>query len=298
MSRLGVVAGVAVALGLVSAPARAGDRAAVRQVLDAQVAAIGAHAAGDFAATFAAHPFALLPGGYATSGAEAGAAADAAWWSPDLARAVVKAKVDAAVIGLAGDRAWITAEVTLSLRGAGERQATADRYRVTELLTREPAGWRAQAAHWSRPVRSNADAWSPAQVEGDASGPGGPSGAAAPGAAWAADPAELATHLRAGKDVIVLGSAPRERGVGAAGARMLTSWKAIGFELDWARAAGDGATWAWVAGRVSRQIPDRGELSDPRRDPYWVLLLLVKTGAAWEVVSVHYGQTMPGDAGG
>ena len=41
-----------------------------------------------------------------------------------------------------------------------------------------------------------------------------------------------------------------------------------------------------------------GELSDPRRDPYWVLLLLVKTGAAWEVVSVHYGQTMPGDAGG
>jgi hypothetical protein len=289
--------GIVVAMGFtaLAPPARAGADAAVRKVLDAQVAAIAGHVPADFAAGFADKPFAMLPGGYARTRAATGTAAARGWWSDDARRVIAAGKVASAVIGVAGDRAWLTAEVALTGTVPGEAKAGTDRYRVTELFVQHGGAWQVHATFWSQARADRPDDWSPAMFSTDDASGAPALDRTSPGATWIDQPADLAKHLRAGKDVIVLGSGPGERGAGPAGGRLLTSWKKIAFGADWVTAGGDGATWAWLGGRISRQT-NIGADSDPRSEPYWALLLLVKGPGGWEVVSAHYGQTMP--AGG
>ncbi|MCE9578026.1 MAG: nuclear transport factor 2 family protein [Deltaproteobacteria bacterium] len=289
------VLGAAVVLGALAAPVAAGnDTAAIRKVLDAQVKAISRHDGPAFAATFAPTIYAMLPGGYATSASSAGKGAARGWWGADMMHVTAKARVAKAVIGQAGERAWITADLTLSEVSAEDGSKGPDEaYRVTELLVRQKGAWKVHATYWSQAVPDEPGAWANTILDGDDGMPDGDPtpGNGAPGAAWAAKPADLAAHLRGGKDVVVLGSAPRERGEGPAAATLLAGWKRIAFDVDWLRAGGDGTSYAWVAGRISRGVKDREQ--GTIHEPYWMMVLLVKGASDWEVVSAHYGQTSP-----
>ncbi len=279
---------IAVALTIGTAPARADDRAAIRKVLDAQVKAIARHDGLAFARTFGKDGFAMLPGGYAPTATAAGVAMGRAWAAEAPA---VKARVDKAVIGHDGATGWITADVTVVQADPADRRPHDVTYRVTALLRRTGTAWLTQATYWSIAEPDDDQQWVNALYEDDGDdGDGGDAPPTAPGFAWIAQPAELATHLRAGKDVVVLGSAPRERGAGPAGAKLLAGWKRIRFAPAWRSAGGDGASYAWLAGRIERPAQANGETI---QIPYWTLVLLVKAAGGWEVVSAHFGQTMP-----
>ncbi len=218
---IGWLGAIAVALTIGTAPARADDRAAIRKVLDAQVKAIARHDGLAFAATFGKDGFAMLPGGYAPTATAAGVAMGRAWAAEAPA---VKARVDKAVIGHDGATGWITADVTVVQADPADRRPHDVTYRVTALLRRTGTAWLTQATYWSIAEPDDDQQWVNALYEDDGDdGDGGDAPPTAPGFAWIAQPAELATHLRAGKDVVVLGSAPRERG---AGPRAPSCWRA------------------------------------------------------------------------
>jgi uncharacterized protein (TIGR02246 family) len=282
---MGAVAGAMVMGGAGAARAdRDGD--AVRAVVDQQIKAMAASDETAFADTCAADALVMLPGGYARGPAAIGKTVHV-WLSSPLVEVV---QLDRAVIGRAGDVAWVTADVTMSAVPSDSETRFQMRVRATELLTRDRGGWKVRAAFVSQGKKDDPTHWNavlPAERV-----PGDEAAATAPLVAWLGKPADLAAHLHAGDDVIVLGSDAAERGAGAAAARLLGGWKKLAFTPQWVRAGGDGKTFAWVAARVVRKVTIKG-LAHPIDEPYWVLALAIQGAAGWELVGVHYGQDPP-----
>lgn len=253
------------------------DADAIKKVVTAQVASVGHGDQDGFAASFAKDAFLISPGGYVL-GADAKTLFDHTW---NAGESHDQLKVDKIVVGHQGDVAWVTVDVTDHETGF---DSTFSKLRITELLAREGGAWQGRAFYYMPAVKEMPSDWAdyPAKPEK----PPGADGASSPIAAWLRSPADLAAHLRKGADVIVLGSAPGERG----GAALLQSWKKLAFAIDWARTGGDGKTYAWVAARVSRTSKYKGK---DVALPYWALLLAVKGASDWEVVGVQYGQEQP-----
>jgi ketosteroid isomerase-like protein len=265
---------ILIALGGVAHADVDGD--AVRHVIDAQAAAITAADAKAFAATFASDGFSALPGGYGETAAQAGAAMFRTM-HPDDGTSATPARIAKAVIGHDGGVAWATIDLGVQVPVGGKLTKRA--YRVTELFTRDGAAWKARAIFASQVKRTYEG------MTGDLSFPGGVEDAATlPMAPWLVSTAELARHLRAGPDVIVLGSSAGERGAGPAAAKLLQKWKKIPFSLVQGRAGGDGKTFAWLYMIVSNEQDGQ---------PYWALVLAVQGAKGWDVVGAHYAQEQP-----
>jgi ketosteroid isomerase-like protein len=257
------------------------DADALARLVKAQVKAMTAPDADAFAASFDADAFAVLSGGYANGPRAIGKAMACSWSNPEGTYYFTQGKT---VIGRQGDVAWVTADLTMTSRAMDSPPGKTP-FRMTELLTREGAAWKAHALYVSAATADLPSSWTdPRELAGDS--PAGAATADAPMLGWLAHPADLAAHLRKGTDVIVLGSAPGERG----GASLLASWKKLTFAVDWSRAGGDGKTWAWLVARVSRDAK-AGKVAV--KEPYWLLALAVRGAADWEIVSLHYGQDHP-----
>lgn len=266
--------------------AHADAQADVKKVLAAQLKAVAANDEAAFAATLDDGAFVMLPGGYATSPDAAASAMTRGWSKNDGLHAATLGKV---VAGAKGEIAWVTADAKLTFMAMGKPQVTP--YRVTELFQRDHGAWKAIAMFASQPVKDEPGRWADDAVLLEADAPPGHDADGANLKEWIAHPADLAAHLRAGPDVVVLGSAAGERGDGPAAAKLLGSWKKLVFSTDWLRASTDDTTYSWLAARVTRKVKtkDYGTLDEP----YWLLALAVKGDAGWEIVSLHYAQDMP-----
>ncbi len=284
---------VCAALAARSGSARAGDAdaVAVRKVIDAEVKAVAKQDPVAFGATLASDVFVMLPGGYAI-GPDHAAAAMGQWKNSD--HTIEDARLTKATIGHAGDVAWVTADLTLefsTMDAHGTQQAA---YRMTGLYTRDHATWKARALYASSATKDEPARWAGAETNEDV--PGTDAAATAPLAGWFAKTSELAAHLHTSDDVVVLGSDTHERAVGtAAAAKLLGQWKNLAFDLDWVRAGGDGKTYAWIAGRMTRMVKleGAGNTYYDVFEPYWALALAIKGAHDWEVVGVQYGQDPP-----
>jgi hypothetical protein len=258
------------------------DLDAVKKVVTAQAMSIQHDTPDVFAQSFAKDAFLIVYGGY-YPGDRAADAYNRTWNAGESSNRV---KIDKLVVGRDGDVAWAAAELTLHESAMGESSSGA--YRLTELLVRDGAAWKGRAFLFSSGTKDDPARWadSPPRAEK----PPGADGASSPIAAWLKSPGDLAAHLRKGDDVIVRGSEASERGAGAGAAKLLTSWKKLAFAIDWARAGGDGTTYAWVAARVSRTAKVKGA---DVAEPYWALLLAHKGAADWEIVGLTYSQIQP-----
>jgi hypothetical protein len=273
---------VCAVLGAISATAHADAKADVKSVIAAQLAAVGKGDDGAFAATLDDGVFAMLPGGYAQGAKDTGLAVTRAWTTNDGLNSATLGK---AVIGVKGTIAWATADVLLTYMLAGKPQLTP--IRLTELFHADHGAWKAIALDASQAKKDDPEFWAEDAVAMDHDQPPGDDADAAPMKDWLAHPTDLAAHLRAGNDVVVLGSSAGERGDGAGAAKLLAGWKKLVFATDWARASTDDATYAWLAARVTRKVKGKHETID---EPYWALVLAVKGDHDWEIVSVHYAQ--------
>jgi hypothetical protein len=262
------------------------DADAVTKLVQAQVKAIGNMEIPEddpitFAGTIADSAFVMLPSGYAATPADAEKQMHRTWCGHE---ATIVGRATKVVVGHAGDAAWVTADVK-AVVGVMDSPAMTTMYRLTELLVRDRGAWKARAMLVSEAVKDEPQRWAKAPLDQDR--PPGTATAGAPMADWLAHTGDLAAHVRAGADVVVLGSAPGERGDGPRAAALLGQWKKLAFAVDWTRAGGDGKTYAWLAGRVSRTATVKGAAI---KEPYWVLALAVMGAKGWEVVAVHYAQ--------
>jgi hypothetical protein len=166
-ARWGIVSIVVLGLGAGIAHAKGKPRLgppAAKAMLDAQLAALNAHDAGAFAATFDDNAYVVFP-----SVAEASGHTAIAAWSKDWVSALGDVKVAAAGAKFGDiadtDCAWISTEVVVT----GDVKL---RLRVTELVAprqphdgvapidpgaAQPDDFRVLAAHWSEPI-TDADA--------------------------------------------------------------------------------------------------------------------------------------------
>jgi uncharacterized protein (TIGR02246 family) len=257
------------------------DANALGALVKAQVKAMTAPDADAFAATFDEDAFGVLAGGYANGPHAIGKAMACSWSNPEGTYYFTQGKT---VIGRQGDVAWVTVDLTMTSK-AMDMPAGTSHHRMTELLTRTSGGWKAHALYVSMATQDTPSMWTDEHLIADDNPPGAPT-KDAPMLGWLTHPADLAAHLHKGSDVIVLGSAPGERG----GASLLASWKKLTFAVDWSRAGGDGTSWAWLVARVSRDVKAGKAMV---KEPYWVLALAVKGASDWEIVSLHYGQEHP-----
>ncbi|HTJ44481.1 MAG TPA: hypothetical protein VL463_20395 [Kofleriaceae bacterium] len=231
---------------------------------------------------FAADAFAMVPGGYANGPAAIDKAMVCSWSNPEGSYDIKLGKV---VVGHQGDVGWATIDLAIRERAMDSPPATVP-YRMTELFTRDGATWKAHAVYISMAIKDRAEDWGDDSHYVSKDSPPGAETRDAPMLGWLAHAPDLAAHLHKGADVIVLGSAPGERG----GASLLGGWKKLVFATDWSRAGGDGKTWAWVVARVVRDVKVKDGIV---KEPYWLLALAVKGAADWEIVSLHYGQDYP-----
>jgi hypothetical protein len=273
------------AIAAIHGTARADAQADVKKVLAAQMAAVTAGDEAAFAATLDDGVFAMLPGGYATTAKQAGAAMSRGWSKNDGLKSATLGKI---VIGSKDTIAWATADVTVTFMAMGKAQPTP--HRMTELFQNDHGAWKAIALYASRAIKDNPADWSNDAVAMDHDRPPGHEADGANMMDWLAHPTDLAKHLGAGKDVVVLGSATGERGDGAGAAKLLAGWKKLEFATDWARGSTDDATFSWLAARVTRKVKVKNDTID---EPYWALVLAVKGDKDWEIVSIHYAQDPP-----
>jgi SnoaL-like domain len=270
---IGSIAACAI-VALAAVPARAGDaKADIKAMLDAQAKAIVSGDVEAFVHTIGLDSFTVLPGGMGETPVQAAIASRHSWHDAGA----TAAKYGKVVIGVDGTVAWVTAELAVTMKS----KVTA--YRVSELLTRRPGGWAARAMMVSRPVAKftgSVDDDSLAVVPGAAPAP-----EKVAMADWITDLGGLGPHLRAGKDVVVLGSAAGQRGDGAAAAKsLLAAWKKRTFIAQDLRGGSDDTSYAYVFGVI--RDADGGA-------PSWVLLEGVRHGDAWDVVGVHVSQDRP-----
>jgi ketosteroid isomerase-like protein len=265
-----------------------GDADAIRAIVTEQAEWVGRDHGNTFVSHFASDAFAILPTGYGIGPADVAVKEQHAWCFHEGG---LDASVDKIAIGRQGDVAWVTADLTYVESGMDAPPAKVP-VRWTELLVRDGKRWVVHAMASSQTTPDRPADWAGQPLTDTAPGT---DGAASPIAAWLKSPGELAKHLHKGDDVIVLGSAAGERGGGAGAAKLLASWKKLAFAIDWARAGGDGKTYGWIAARVSRTVKVK---RDDVAEPYWALLLAVKSAGAsdWEVVGVHYSQQLPADS--
>jgi len=279
MKGLAPILGIAIVTHVHRADA---DTAAdIKAVLLAQITAITAGDGAAFAKTIAASDvFAILPGGYASTAAQAGPIVQRAW-----PKGSNVASLTTLVSGSQGDVAWATA--SLELKPSNPDFATGT-YRATELFVRDGGTWKVHAISISTALQDIPQMW----AKGDWAKRDKPPGSNAknsPLAGLLAHPADLASHLHASPEVVVLG-AFTERGEGPDAGKALAAWKDVAFTTAWTRAGGDGKTYVWLAARVSRKVTVNAK---PIDEPYWVLVLAIKGTKDWEIVSAHYSQLLP-----
>lgn len=101
-----------------------------------------------------------------------------------------------------------------------------------------------------------------------------------------ADPKALAASVSPRKDVVLYGSAPKERFVGGAKVKAkLAAWK-LAFKVRDGIQAGvtTSKTVAWVAANVdATSLKKKGKST-----PYRVLFVYEKTGPTWKLVQAHF----------
>lgn len=270
-----------------AAVAHADAKSDVKKVIAAQVAAITKNDEPAFAATLDDSVFAMLPGGYAQGSPDGAASAMTRGWSKnDGLKSAVLGKV---VVGAKDSIAWATADVKITFMAMGK--PTVYPYRLTEMFQSDHGAWKAIALYASQPMKDDPGAWVDDAVRLGEDNPPGHETDGANMADWLAHPTDLASHLRAGGDVVVLGSSAGERGDGPGGAKLLAGWKKLAFATDWTRASTDDSTYAWLAARITRKA--KAKEYGMVDEPYWVLVLAVKGADDWEIVSIHYAQDQP-----
>jgi hypothetical protein len=277
---------VCAAIAALARAARADAQADIKKVLTAQMASVTKGDEAGFAATLDDSVFAMLPGGYAMGPTDAGAAMSRGWSKNDGLKSATLGKV---VVGAKDTIAWATADAKVTFMAMGKAQVTP--YRITEMFQADHGAWKAIALFASQPMKDDPTVWVDDAVRLGEDNPPGHETDGANMKDWLAHPGDLAAHLRAGNDVVALGSSAGERGDGPAAAKLLGGWKKLVFTDDWTRASTDDSTFSWLAARVQRKAKTKEYgITD---EPYWVLVLAVKGDHGWEIVSVHYAQDMP-----
>lgn len=193
---------------------------------------------------------------------------------------VTKAKISSLVAGGDAKTVWWTAEVVLN--GTFKEAETTtptwtEKYRVSELATHDGSAWKVVAAAID-PGRKDVP-----EVSADET-PEKLAGATEAGAlsALLAAPTSVASTISTGADAFVIGTSPKERGVGKAAKKVIAGWSKLSLAIAGTPREVRTATYGFAQGFVDWK---KGKTTYRMLA---VIFAVPRADGSWQPVGLHY----------